>query len=173
VRLPQLDLKLAHGADDEGGQQRGAVGAVEPVEGAPEAIVAEEAGLPRLEAKVLGDAAGGPLGESVEGAACEQQVGDEDAEGDAGGDVFGAAAGGGQVTRQEGRELEAVEEVADDGGGADFEGFEGGVVEGGGHRCLGTGDVGREGCYGGRRLCGNKKRGSKKSPLGWPAQPAA
>jgi hypothetical protein len=52
--------------------------------------------------------------------------------------------------------------VADDGGGADFEGFEGGLVEGGGHRCLSAGDVGREGCYGGRRVCGKKKRGSEK-----------
>jgi len=60
-------LKLAYGAYDEGGEQRGAVGAVEAVEGASEAIVAEEGGLPWLEAEVLGDAADGPLGESVRG----------------------------------------------------------------------------------------------------------
>src|SRR5262249_55918981 len=105
VRLPQLDPKLAHGAYDEGSEQRGAVGAVEPVEGASKAIVAEEFDLPWLEAKVLCDAASGPLGESVEGATCEQEVGDEEAEGDGGGDVFGTPAGGRQVTRQEGLEL--------------------------------------------------------------------
>jgi hypothetical protein len=120
VRLPHLDLELAHGAYDDGGEQRGAVGAVEAVEGASRAVVAEQAALPWLEAKVLGDAAGGPLGESVEGASREQEVGDEGTEGDGGGDVFAAPAGGRQVSREEGLELQAVEEVTDDGCGADF-----------------------------------------------------
>src|SRR5262249_20776697 len=75
VRLPQLDLKLAHGAYDEGGEQRRAVGAVEAVEAAAKAIVTEEGSLPGLEAQVLGDASGSPLGKPVEGAACEQEVG--------------------------------------------------------------------------------------------------
>ena len=57
---------------------------------------------------------------------------------------------------------ELFEEAADDGCGADFEGFEGGPVKGGGHRCLSAGDVGREGCYGGRREGGKRMRGSKK-----------
>jgi hypothetical protein len=52
--------------------------------------------------------------------------------------------------------------MADDGGGADFEGFEGGLVEGGGHRCLTAGDVGREGCYGGRQLRGKQMKGKEK-----------
>jgi hypothetical protein len=84
VRLPQLHLELTHGAFDEGGEQRGPVGAVEPVQGASEAVVAEKAGLSRLEAEVLGDEAGGPPGEPVEGAACKEEVGDEGAEGDGG-----------------------------------------------------------------------------------------
>jgi len=94
VRLPQLDLELTHGADDEGGQQRGAVGLIEAVEGAAKAIVTEEVGLPWLETQVLGDTAGGPRRESVEGTACQQEVGDEDAEGDSGGEVLAAPAGG-------------------------------------------------------------------------------
>src|SRR5207302_158000 len=114
VHLRETDVELADGADDESGEQRGAVGAVEAVEGASRAIVAEEGGLSWLKAKVLGDAAGGPLGDSVEGAACEQEVGDEGTEGDGGGDVFGAPAGGWQVSREEGLELQAVEEVTDD-----------------------------------------------------------
>jgi hypothetical protein len=134
VHLPQLDLKLAHGTYDEGGEQRGVVGVVETVEGASEAIVSEEAGLLWLETKVLWDASGGPLGESVDGAACEQEVGDEDAEGDGSGDAFGAPGGWGQVTRQERPQLQTVEEVADDGRGTNFEGLKGGVIEGGGHR---------------------------------------
>jgi hypothetical protein len=52
--------------------------------------------------------------------------------------------------------------VADDGSGANFEGFEGGIIEGGDHRCLSAREVGREGCYGGRREDGKKKWGSKK-----------
>src|SRR5262249_54062433 len=150
------------GAYDEGSEQRGAVGGVEPVEGASKAIVAEEFDLPWLEAKVLCDAASGPLGESGEGETSERAVGVEEADGGGGGDVCGTAAGGRQVTRQEGLELQAVEEVADDGCGANFEGFEGGMVEGGGHRCLSAGDLRRKGCYGGRREGGKKKRRSKK-----------
>jgi hypothetical protein len=164
VRLPHLDLKLADGAYDEGGKQRGAVSAVEAVEGASEAIVAEEVGLAWLEAKVFGDAAGGPLGEPVERAALQQEVGNEGTESDGGGDVFGAPAGRWQVSREEGLELQAAEEATDDGCGADFEGFEEGLVERGGHRCLGVGDVGREGCYRGRREGGKQIRGSKKIP---------
>ena len=52
--------------------------------------------------------------------------------------------------------------MADDGRGANFEGFEGGVVEGSGHRCLSAGDVGREGCYGDRREGGKQMRGKEK-----------
>jgi hypothetical protein len=52
--------------------------------------------------------------------------------------------------------------VADDGSGANFKGFEGGIVEGGAHRCLSAGDVEREGCYGDRQEGGKLKRGSKK-----------
>src|SRR5262249_58182853 len=96
------------------------------VEGASEAVVAEESGLLRPEAKVLGDAAGGPLGKPVEGAACQQEVGDEGAESDGGGDVFGAPAGGRQGSGQEGPEVQAVRGRAGGGGGANFEGFEGG-----------------------------------------------
>jgi hypothetical protein len=124
VRLSHLDLKLAHGADDEGGEQRGTIGAVEAVEGAPKAIVAEEASLPWLEAKVFGDASGDPPGEAVEGTACEQEVGDEDAEGDGGREVFGASGRGRQVACKQLLKLETVEDVTDDRGGANFQGFE-------------------------------------------------
>jgi hypothetical protein len=124
VRLPHLNLELAHGANNEGGEQRGAVSAVEAVEGASRAIVAEQAGLSWLEAEVLGDAASGPRGESVERAAREQEVGDEGAEDDRGGDVFGAPGGGGQVVCEKRLELEALEEAVDNRRGADFEGFE-------------------------------------------------
>jgi hypothetical protein len=136
VCLPQLDLKLAHGAYDEGGEQGGTVGAVEAVEAAAKAIVAEEGGLTWLEAQVRGDAAGGPPGEPVEGAACEQEVGDEDAKSDGGGDVFGAPVGRREVAREERLEPQAVEEATDDGCGANVEGFEGSPVKGGGHQCL-------------------------------------
>jgi hypothetical protein len=166
VYLREADVELAHGADDQGGQQRSPVGAVEAVQSASEAIVAEEAGLPWLEAKVLRNATGNPLGETIEGAACEEQVGYEGAEEDGSGNRFGTPCGGRQVACEELLELEAVEEAADDGRGADFEGFERGLVERSGHRCLNAGDVGREGCYGGRREGGKKKRGSKKSSLG-------
>jgi hypothetical protein len=155
-------LELAHGVDDEGGEQRGSVGTVEAVEGASEAVIAEEAGLPWLEAQVLGDTAGGPLREPIERATCEQEVGDKDAEGDGRGDVFGAPAVRQQVSREEGFELQTVEEVTDDGCGADFERFEGGLVDGGGHQCLSARGVKREGCYGDRRAGGKKTRRSKK-----------
>jgi hypothetical protein len=52
--------------------------------------------------------------------------------------------------------------VANDGRGANFEGFEGGIIERGSHRCLDAGVVGREGCYEDRREDGKEKRGSKK-----------
>jgi hypothetical protein len=52
--------------------------------------------------------------------------------------------------------------MANDGCGANFEGFEGGIVEGGDHRCLSAREVGREGFYGGRREDGKKKWVSKK-----------
>ena len=114
--------------------------------------------------KLLRRIAGGDGGavESVEGTACEQEVGDEDAKGDGGGDVFGAPAGRRQVAREERLKLQAVEEVADDGCGANFEGFEGGVVEGGGHCCLSAGDVGHAGCYGDRREVGKQMRGGEE-----------
>jgi hypothetical protein len=162
VRLPQLDFKFAHGAYDDGGKQRGTVSTVEAVEAASEAVIAEESGLPWLKAQVRGDAAGGPLGQSVEGAACEQEVGDEDAKGDGSGDVLGAPAGGREVAREERLELQAVEEVADERYSANFEGFEGGLVKVASHRCLSAGEVGREGCYGGRREVGKQPRGSEK-----------
>jgi hypothetical protein len=105
VHLGEADVELAHGADDEGGEQRGAIGAVQAVQGASEAVVAEEAGLPRLEADVLRDATGSPLGESVKRAAYEEEVGSEGAEDDRSGDVFGAPARRRQVSREERFEL--------------------------------------------------------------------
>src|SRR5262249_18377393 len=141
-----------------------AVGAVEAVEAAPEAIVAEKGSLSWLKAQGRGGAARGPLGKPVEGAAGEEEGGEQDAQGDGGGEVFGGPGGRREVASEERLELQAVEEAADDGRGADFEGFEGGQVKGGGHRCLSAGDFGREGCYGGRCEGGKQTRGSKKIP---------
>jgi hypothetical protein len=62
--------------------------------------------------------------------------------------------------------LQAVEEAADDGGGAGFEGFEGGLVERGGHWCLSAGDVGREGCYGGRPSHADRRKALQRLCLG-------
>lgn len=107
------------------------------------------------------DVAGSPRGESVERAARQEEVGDEGTEADRGGEVFRAPGGGRQVAREELLELEAVEEAADDGGGADFQGFEGGLVEGGSHRCLSAWGVRRVGCYGGRPTTVKEERGVK------------
>jgi hypothetical protein len=139
---------------------------IEAVEGAAKAIVAEEVSLSGLEAQMLGDTAGGPRRKSVEGTACQQEVGDEDSEGDDGRNVFATPAGGRQITLEERLEVETLQEAADDRRSADFEGFEGGVVEGVGHRCLSAGKIGREGCYGSRRADGNEMREAKKSSLG-------
>ena len=99
------------------------------------------------------------FGEGVERAACKQEISDEGAEGDGGGHIFGAPTGGLQVTREEGLEMQALDEVTDNGCGANFEGFEGGAVEANGHRCLGKG--GRECCLGRRQIGGKERRGSK------------
>jgi hypothetical protein len=162
VHLVEVDVKLLHGAHNEGGEQRGTVGAVKAVEGASEAIIAEEAGLLRLEAEMFGDAAGHPLGQRVEGPTGEQEVSDEGTERDGRRDVFRAAGDGRQVACEERFELEAVEEASDDGGGADIEGFEGGLVKEGSHQCLSAWESGREGCYGGQRESGKETRESKK-----------
>ena len=136
VQLLQVDLEFAHGLDDHCREQRGPVSAVEAVEAASEAIIAEKGNLIGLEPEMLRDATSSPRGKSVEGTACEEKVGDESTEGNGCGDVFGASGDRGQIACEEGFELETVEEATDDGCGADFEGFERGLVEGGGHQCL-------------------------------------
>jgi len=65
VRLAPFDAEFADGVHDKGGEHRGAVAAEEAVEGAAEAVVAEQGGLAGLKAEVLGDPTGGPLGEGV------------------------------------------------------------------------------------------------------------
>jgi hypothetical protein len=162
MQLGKVDVKLLHSADDEGRQQTGAVGTIEAVEGAAETIVAETVGLLGLQAEMFRHAAAQPLGQRVQGPTCEQKVGDQGTEGDGRRDVFGTARDGRQVACQQGLELEAVQEAADDGSGADLEGFEGGLVERGSHRYLRAKESERADCYEDRGTNGKAVAQSKK-----------
>src|SRR5262249_20804189 len=137
--------ELAHGLNYQSRQHGGAINLVQPVQGAAEAVILQPADLVGSQADVFRDVPGEPFGQGIQWAARQQQVGNQDTEGDGGRDLFGMPGGWRQVACQERLELEALQEAAYDGSGADFERFKRGTVQGGSHWCLSAFDVGREG----------------------------
>src|SRR5581483_5959615 len=77
VELRQVDVELTDGTDDDGGEQAGAVGALQVVQRAADAVVVERRGLAGLQAEVVGDAARDPRGDGVQRLPRQQQVRDE------------------------------------------------------------------------------------------------
>jgi hypothetical protein len=73
------------------------------VEGPAKAVILQLADLLGLQAEVFWHVACEPLGKSIQGAACQQEIGDQDAECDGGGDLFGAPGGRRQVACEERR----------------------------------------------------------------------
>ena len=136
VQLGQVDAELADGAQHEGGQQAGAVGALQVVQGAAEAVVVEQSGLAGLKPQVFGGAAGRPGGDGVEWLAGQQEVGQEHAQGHGRGQRRLAAGQGRQVLLEQLPQLQPAYEAGHYGCGAHFQGFQGRLLPGQGHACL-------------------------------------
>ena len=86
----QLVERNAERADrvrhDREGQRRD-VGVEEAVEAAADAVVVRRRQLPRVQPEECRDMAGGPLADTVEGLAGDEQVPDQDQQGGRGGDA--------------------------------------------------------------------------------------
>jgi hypothetical protein len=124
MQLAQPQTEDTHGAEDDGGEQAGAIGFMEVIKGATAAIVVEQGGLAGQQTEVLWDESSGPDGDAVQGLACEQEVGHKQAQHGRGGRVGLAAAEAGQEAVEQARQVEQVEEAANDGCRADLEDFE-------------------------------------------------
>ncbi len=106
------------------------------IQGTADAVVVEQSGLAGLQAQVFGDAAGRPGGDGIQGLACQEQVAEQDAEGHRGGQGRPASGQGRQVPREQLGELQALQEVLQEGRRADLEGFQGSLLPRQGHSCL-------------------------------------
>jgi len=156
---------------DQGGEQAGAVGFVQVIQGPADAVVVEQAGLPGQQADGSGDAARGPVGDGVQRLPRQQEVGEQQAR-HAGGRQGGRAPGQRrQVAVEQPGQVEAGEEEADQGGGADLEGLQADALRQG------------RGSHGHLASKGERPRGqigqaqglarAKTSWPGWPARLAA
>src|SRR6185312_2148835 len=136
VQFLQLNGKGTDGLHHQGSEQTGAVGPLQVVESAADAVIVEQRQLVGTQVEVFGNPACDPGGQGVQRLACQQQVGEQDGEGDRGGQSGRPARQRRQVALEQLGQLQAVQEVADQRGGADFEGLQRGLLPTGGHESL-------------------------------------
>jgi hypothetical protein len=162
MELGQVDVEGADGVQDQGGQQAGAIGPTQVVQGAAEAVVVEQAHLVRLQAEVFGDAAGDPGGEGIKGLTGQQQVAHQDGQGDGRRQARPPSRQRREVALEQLGQLQSPQEMPDQGGGADLEGLQGSVLPGQGHGRLRLPGRGRAVCYGSSGAAGNGEKGAEK-----------
>ncbi len=111
MELREVQAELPDDLDHDRGQEGGAVGIEELVQGPPSPIVVEEGHLPRGEAQEGRDEGAGPLLEGVDRPPIQEDVAQEDEEGAKGREsgLRGAEAAG-----QEGGNASAVKEMVED-----------------------------------------------------------
>ena len=116
--------------------------------------------------EVFGHAAGGPSGEGVQGLAGQQQVAQKDGQGDRRRQRRLAPRQRRQVTLGQLGQLQPVQEVSDQGGGADLQGLQGCVPPGHRHGRRRMQDRGRAVGYGSGGGDDNGARRAEKSLAG-------
>ena len=123
VHLVPGELEGADGAQGHGGQQTGALGAKQVVQGTPTAVVVEPSALFGKEAEVFRDEARGPGGDAVEGLTGQQEVAEQDTQ-DGGGRQLGLAAGQTrQVPIEQAGQVKPLQEAAHHRCSANLKGF--------------------------------------------------
>jgi hypothetical protein len=112
-------LEDADGAHGDGGEQTGAVGFVEVIQGAAAAVVVEQGGLCGQQAEVVRDEGGSSGGDGVQRLPGEQEVAQQKRQDRGGRQLRPWAGQSGQVTLEQARQVEAFEKGADHDSGTD------------------------------------------------------
>src|SRR6185312_12891600 len=136
VQFLQLNGKGTNGLYHQGSEQTGAVGPLQVVESPADAVVVERRQLVGTQVEVFGNPAGDPGGQGVQRLARQQQVGEQDGKGNRGGQSGRPSRQRRQVPLEQLGQLQAVQEVADQRGSADFEGLQRGLLPARGHESL-------------------------------------
>ncbi len=124
MELGEVDGELGDGAEDELGEQGGAVGVEEAIQCPSNPIVVEQRRFICDEPELVGVEWGGPFAEGVDGFAVEHEVAHQHPEGEAGSEAQAPVVVR-DVALEELGEAEPLEEVVDQGEGAEDLGVEG------------------------------------------------
>jgi hypothetical protein len=124
VELGPSDGELLDRVPDQGRERAGSVGTLQMIGGTAEAVIVEQHGLPGQQAEGRRDTPRRPVGQGVRGLAGRQQVGDQQAQDGGGGQGRRASGQHREVPLAQAMQIEPLQEVPGQGGGADFEGLQ-------------------------------------------------